>query len=553
MLLGAVGFVLLIAAVNVANLQLNRGVTRQTEIATRIALGAGSGRLFRQLLVENVILVLFGGALGIFVAFVGIRLFVMVAPNFYPPSEEIGIDGTVLIFTLAVCIVTGLVSGVVPGLRATKFDLHAALKQAGRGADRGMRLGRRALVVSEIGLAMVLLVGAGLMINSYARATSVQMGLNPDNVLRSQIILMGMDRYRARYSGNHYAATPAVARFYTQALDRLAALPGVESVGLTSVLPPGGGLSVPFRVIGGRGIPDDSAAQYHEVNADFFRAMRVPLLRGRVFSARDSETAPGVVLINETFARRFFPVGDPIGQSIQTNLTAANPALQPDRVREVVGVVGDVRMDFRAEFVPIMYVPYQQHMTDYAGNSQLAIHTIKNFVIRTSSDPMRVAPAVRQVFAEADSSVAVGGLVPMRTSLSAAADRQAFWMRLLGIFAGLGVFLAAVGIYGVVSYSVEQRTREFGIRATLGAQNADILRLVLREGLGITMIGLLLGLAGAFAATRLIENQLFGVSRMDPLTITGTAFVLLTISLLACFIPAWRTTKLDPLLALRVD
>jgi putative ABC transport system permease protein len=553
LLLGAVGFVLLIAAVNVANLQLNRGVTRQSEIATRIALGAGSWRLFRQLLIENVILVLVGGALGIFVAFVGIRLFVTLAPNFYPPSEEIGIDGTVLLFTLGVCIATGILSGVVPGLRATKFDLHGALKQAGRGADRGMRLGRRALVVSEIGLAMVLLIGAGLMINSYARATGVQMGLDPDNVLRSQTILMGMDRYRTRFSGNHSAATPAVSQFYAQVLERLAVMPGVESVGLTSVLPPGGGLRVRFRVLGGKGLPDDSAADYHEVSAGFFNTMRVPVLRGRAFSERDTEAAAGAIIVNETFARRFFPGEDPIGQSIQAQITAPNPKLQPDRVREVVGVVGDVRMDFRAEFVPIMYVPYQQHLTDYPGNNELAVHTIKTFVVRTSSDPMSIVPAVRRVFAEADSRVAVGGLMPMRASLSAAADGQAFWMRLLGIFAALGVFLAAVGIYGVVSYSVEQRTREFGIRATLGAQNSDILKLVLREGIGVTVIGLVLGLAGAFASTRLIQNQLFGVSRMDPLTISTVAFVLVTISLLACLIPAWRTTKLDPLLALRVE
>jgi ABC-type antimicrobial peptide transport system permease subunit len=234
-------------------------------------------------------------------------------------------------------------------------------------------------------------------------------------------------------------------------------------------------------------------------------------------------------------------------------MMAANQTLEQDRVREVVGVMGDVRMDFRAEFVPIMYVPYQQHLTDYPGNNQLAVHTIKTFVVRTSSDPMSFAPAVRRVFADADSRVAVGGLIPMRAALSAAADGQAFWMRLLGIFAALGLFLAAVGIYGVVSYSVEQRTREFGIRATLGAQNSDILKLVLREGVLVTVIGLVLGLAGALVSTRLIQSQLFGVSRMDPLTIMAVAFVLVSISLLACLIPARRTTKLDPLLALRVE
>jgi putative ABC transport system permease protein len=554
MLLGAVGFVLLIAAVNVANLQLNRGVTRQSEIATRIALGAGRWRLLQQLVIENVMLVLTGGILGVLVAFEGVRLFVAVAPNFYPPSNEIAIDGTVLLFTLAVCLVTGVLSGLVPALGALKFDVHTVLKQAGRGADGGMRLRvRRALVVSEIALAMVLLVGAGLMINSYARMTGMQMGLDPDNVLRAQTVLMGMDQFRTRYSGNHMAAKPAVSRFYGQVLERLAAVPGVESVGFTSALPPGSGLRVPFRVIGGGPLPDDTVAEYHEVSARFFDAVRVPLLRGRAFAETDHETAPGVIIINETFARQFLSGRDPIGQSIQVDMTRDNPSLAQDRIREVVGVVGDVRMDVRRELVPIVYVPYQQHLTDYAGNNYLAVHTIKHFVVRTSSDPMRAAPAVRRAFADVDASVAPIGVMPMREALSAAAGGQAFWMRLLGIFAGLGVFLAAVGIYGVISYSVEQRTREFGIRATLGAQNADILKLVLREGIVVTLIGLVIGIGGAFAATRLIQNQLFGVSRMDPTTIAAVTLLLLGVSLVACFIPARRTTRLDPLLALRVE
>jgi putative ABC transport system permease protein len=554
MLLGAVAFVLLIAAANVANLQLNRGVTRQTEIATRIALGAGRWRVFRQLVIENIILVLLGGGLGVLVALIGIRLFVVVAPTFYPPSDEIGIDRTVLLFTLAVSLVTGLLSGVVPGLRASKLDLQAVLKQGGRGADGGARLGlRRFLVVLETSLAMVLLVGAGLMMNSYAHATSVEMGLDPDNVLRTQIILMGMDRYRTRFSGNHYAATPAVARYYTQALEQLAALPGVESVGMSSVLPPGGGFPIPFRIIGGGQAPGDAAAQYHEVSENFFSAIRVPLIRGRMFSDRDGQAGPRVAIVNDAFARRFFGGADPLGQSIQANINGANPQLEDDRVREIVGVVGNVRMDFRAEFAPIVYVPYGQHLTDYAGNGELAIHTIKHFAIRAAADPMSLAASVRRVFAAVDSNVAIGTVVPMRSSLSLAAGAQAFWMRLLGIFAGLGVFLAAVGIYGVIAYSVQQRTREFGIRATLGARNADILKLVLWEGIAVSIAGLVIGIGGAFAATRLIQNQLFGVSRMDPTTIAVVGMLLLGVSIVACLIPARRTAKLDPVLALRSE
>jgi putative ABC transport system permease protein len=523
-------------------------------MATRIALGANRWRLFRQLVIENVMLVLLGGVLGIAVAIAGIKLFVAVAPGFYPPSQEIGLNGPVLLFTLLVCVGTGLLSGLAPGLRASNPDLHGSLKQGARGGTSGLRIQlRRVLVVSEIALAMILLVGAGLMINSYARATSVDMGLDPDRVLRVQVSVMGMDKYRTRYSGNHYAATPAVSRLHSQLLDRIAALPGVESVATTSSLPPGGGFPIPFRVLGGRAVPPDSAAAYHEVSADFFKTMRVPVRRGRMFTDRDNETAPGVVVVNETFVRQFLSGTDPIGQSIQVNMNEANPKLAPDRLREVVGIVGDVRTGFRREFEPIMYVPYQQHLVDYPTNGHLAIHTIKEFVARSSGDPMSLAPMVRKILSELDPSVAAGPMMPVRESLSAAAGAQQFWMQLLGIFAGLGVFLAAIGIYGVVSYSVEQRTHEFGLRTALGAQKSDIMKLVLREGAAVTLIGLVLGTAGAYASTRLIENQLFGVGRMDPVTIATVAAVLLAISLFACLIPARRTTKLDPLLALRVD
>ena len=553
MLLGAVGFVLLIAAVNVANLQLNRGVTRQTEMATRIALGAGRWRLFRQLVIENLMLVLAGGALGLLVALVGIRLFVRLAPNFYPPSDEIGLNGTVLLFTLAVCVATAFLSGLVPGFRASKPDLHTSLKQGARGSAGGLRLQvRRVLVVAEIALAMILLVGAGLMINSYARVTSVEMGLDPDNVLTLEVSLMGMDKYRTRHGTNHYEATPEIARFHAQALQRLAAIPGVESVGATSVLPPGGAPGVAFQIIG-RSVPQNVGAEIQEVSPDFFSTMRIPLRRGRTFSGDDHEAARGVVIVNETFAREFFGGEDPIGQSIQVELTGGNPVLTRDRLREVVGVVGDVRTGLRSQFGPTVYVPYQQHLTDYPGFAYFGLHAIKDFAVRTSGDPLALVPAVRQAFAAIDPDVAVTGLLPMRATLSAAAGQQSFWMRLLGIFAGLGVFLAAIGIYGVVSYSVEQRTHEFGIRTTMGAQNGDIMRLVLGEGLRVTLIGLAIGIAGAYAATRLIEGFLFGVTRMDPMTIAAVAVVLLGVSLLACYIPSRRTMKLDPLLALRVE
>jgi putative ABC transport system permease protein len=556
MLLGAVAFVLLIAAVNVANLQLNRGARRQAEMATRTALGAGRWRLFRQLLIENVTLTLFGGALGLLVAIEGISLFVLLAPNFYPPSDEITLNAPVLLFTLGVCLVTGILSGLAPGFRGSNPDLSASLKEGGRGVAGQVRLGlRRVLVVSEIALAMVLLVGAGLMINSYARLTSVDVGMEPDNVLAMEVNLFGMDRFRVRHGGNHWSATPAISNLYTRALEQLALLPGVESVGATSNLPPRGGQGVPFKIVGKAAPANDQLPQsgYHEVSPRFFETMGIPLLRGRAFNDRDSETGPGVTIISETFARQFFGDEDPIGQSIQAVMNTSNPKLAGDRVREIVGVVRDIRMGFRSEFAPIIYVPYRQSLTDYESNFTLSIHAIQDFVVRTSGDPASLAPAVRRAFAEVDASVALANISTMEERLSSLAGAQIFWMRLLGIFAGLGMFLAAIGVYGVISYAVEQRTHEFGIRTALGAGESDILRLVLREGFVVIVCGLAIGIGGAYAATRLISNQLFGITPMDPATIIAVAVVLIAVAFLACYIPGRRAAKLDPLSALRVE
>jgi putative ABC transport system permease protein len=556
MLLGAVAFVLLIASVNVANLQLNRGVKRQAEMATRTALGAGRWRLFRQLLIENVTVTLFGGVLGLAVALEGIRLFILLAPNFYPPSDEISVNGPVMLFTLGVCLISGILSGLVPGFRGSNPDLSASLKEGGRGVVARARLGiRRALVVAELALAMVLLVGAGLMIQSYTRLMGTSMGLDPENVLTMQVNLFGMDRYRLRHASNHYSATPEISNFYAKATDRLALLPGVQSVASTSNLPPRFGSILPFRIVGKPTAGGDAGPQtaYYEVSPGFFQTMRIPLLRGRSFTDIDNENAPGVAIVSEALAQQYFGDDDPIGQSILADMNSQNPRLPGDRVRQIVGVVRDIRMDFRSESMPTVYVPDRQNLTDYQSNGNLGIHAIHDFVIRTSSNPTRLAAAVRKAFADADVSVAVTDIMPMRERLSQLAGDQEFWMRLLGIFAGLGMFLAAIGVYGVISYTVEQRTHEFGIRATLGAQDSDILRLVLREGLVVTLIGLVIGVGGAYGATRLLTNQLFGVTPMDPDTIGAVALVLIVVAFLACYIPGRRATKLDPLSALRME
>jgi putative ABC transport system permease protein len=557
LLLGAVGFVLLIAAVNVANLQLSRSVTRQSELATRVALGAGRGRLIRLLVTENILLALVGGALGIAVAYVGKSLFVALAPDFYPPTEDITISPAVLLFTFGVSVLTGILAGLVPAFRASRPDFQEALKQSARGGGSGIRQGlRRALVVMEVALALVLLVGAGLMINSYARVMRVDMGFKPDNLLTMEINLSGLERYRTRHNVRHFSVTPQVANFYGEAMDRVSALPGVRSVGLTTGLPPRLTSNLPFRIVGEAGDPGDNGriAQYHEVSEDYFETMGIGLVRGRVFTRADNEAAAGVVVVNETLARQFFGNADPLGQVVEVRINQGNPELADDRPREIVGIVSDTRMRLQDDPMPMMYVPYRQHLWDYAGTGPFYIHARKDFAIRTAAaDPMVLASAVRQIVADVDASVAVDNIMPMRERLSESAGNERFWLRLLGLFAGLAVFLATVGIYAVISYAVEQRAHEFGIRSALGAGPSDILRLVVREGFIVTLIGLVIGIGAAFALTRLIANQLHDVKPMDPLTIATVALVLTAVAMLACVIPGRRAAKVDPLRALRIE
>ena len=556
LLLGAVGFVLLIATVNVANLQLSRSVTRQSEMATRVALGAGRSRLIRQLVTENVLLALVGGGLGIVVAYVGIWVFVTLAPDFYPPTQDIAIRPAVLLFTFGVSVLTGIVAGLVPAIRVSRPDLQDAIKQSARGGSSGIRQGiRRALIVVEVALALILLVGAGLMINSYSRVMRVDTGMRPDNLLTMEINLSGLSRYRTRRNVAHFSVTPQVAIFYGEVMDRIRALPGVRSVGVTSGLPPRTGMNPPFRVIGQPGDPNDNSrrALFHEVSEEYFATTGITLVRGRVFTQSDGETAPKVAIINETLARQYFEGGDALGQILQVRMNLNNPSLADDAPREIVGVVADTRSRLQEEPRPMIYIPYQQHLWDYAGTGPFYVHAQKDFAIRTVGDPMELARAVRQVVEEVDPSVAVDNIVPMRERLSVSAGDERFWLRLLGLFAGLAVFLAIVGIYGVISYAVEQRAHEFSIRTALGADRKDIIRLVLREGLIVTLAGLVVGIAGAFGLTRLIASQLYGVGAMDPLTIAVVALLLTVVAMLACVIPARQAAKAHPLRALRVE
>jgi putative ABC transport system permease protein len=557
LLLGAVAFVLLISAVNVANLQLSRSVTRQSEMATRVALGAGRWRLIRQLLTENVLLALLGGVLGIAVAYLGVWVFVTLAPGFYGPSEDIAIRPAVLLFTFGVSVATGILAGLFPALRVSRPDLQDSLKQSARGSASGIRQGiRRALIVVEVAMALVLLVGAGLMINSYARVMRVDMGFAPEQLLTMEINLSGLSRYRTRRNAAHFSVTPQVSELYREVMERVRSLPGVRSVAVTSGLPPRDTFTLPFRIVGQPGDQSNEfrSAEYYEVSAEFFETMGVGLRRGRAFTEADGENAAGVAVINETLARQYFGDTDPLGQVIEARINQNNPSLADDRPREIVGVVADIRMRQRDQPTPMIYVPYQQHLTDYAGTGPFYLHARVDFAIRTElADPTAVARAVREIVVDVDPSVAVDNIVPMRERLFDSAANERFWLRLLGLFGALAVFLATVGIYGVIAYAVEQRAHEFSIRTALGAGRSDIIMLVVREGLIVTVIGILIGLGAAFGLTRLIASQLYGVTATDPLTLVVVVLVLTAIAMLACVVPARHAANAEPLKALRVE
>jgi predicted permease len=371
-----------------------------------------------------------------------------------------------------------------------------------------------------------------------------------------EINLSGLSRYRTRHNAAHFSVTPQVAEFHREVMERVRALPGVRSVAVTSGLPPRQSITVPFRVVGQAGDPNDEFrnAQYYEVSAEYFETMGVGVRRGRTFTDADAETAPGVAVINETMARQYFADTDPLGQILEARINQGNSALAEDRPREIVGVVADTRMRMRDDPRPMIYVPYQQHLVDYAGTGPFYLHARKDFVIRTElADPTTLTRAVRQIVADVDASVAVDNVIPMRERLFDSAANDRFWLRLLGLFAGLAVFLATVGIYGVIAYAVEQRAHEFSIRTALGAGRRDIVMLVVREGLIVTVVGIVIGLAAAFGLTRLIASQLYGVTATDPLTIVVVVLLLTVIAMLACVLPARHAASAEPLRALRVE
>ena len=534
-LFGAVTFVTLIACANVANLLLARAVSRHTEMAIRAALGAGTWHIVRQLLTESLLISLTGGACGLLLAAWGIDLLLALSPQNLPRINAIGINGPVLGFTLAISIVTGVLFGLLPALKAAQPGLNEVLKGGSKASVSGVGRNwlRSALIVGELALAVILLTGAGLLINSFIRLNRVELGFQPENVLAAGLNL----------SPNKYPKGENRVAFLQLLQEQVKSLPGVRSVSFTSTLPfSGGGVGSSFKIKGREWPANEKMpmAGTFTVMPDYFATMGMPLLQGRQFTDSDDKSRPGAVIINEAFARQYFPNESPLGQSVTPG---ANREKDTPAEFQVVGVIGDARgAALDKEPRPEIYTPYRQ--TPW---------TFGQLVIRTDNDALSLAGAVRRQIKSLDPGQTVPGVNTVDNLIARSIKPQRFNLLLLSIFAATGLLLAFVGIYGVMSYHVADRTREIGVRMALGAQPADVLKLVLRQGARLTLLGVVTGLAGAFGLTRLMAGFLYGVTPSDPLTFAGGSVLLLLVAALACYLPARRATKVDPMIALRYE
>ncbi len=528
-LLAAVGVLVLIACANVANLLLVRASAREKEIAIRTAMGAGRGRIVTQMLAESLVLALAGGTLGLLLAWLAITPIQTLGAGSVPRVADITLDRTVLGFALLVSLATGLIFGMAPAWQAARSGPAAALKEGGRSSSStGGRRVRTVLLVGEVALSLVLLVGATLLLRSFAKLTGVDPGFKSDHVLAFRVALPRIA----------YPQPPNVVAFYDRLLERLGAMPGVEAAAAVHQLPMRGSYVLSFSIEGRPPtLPGaDLSANYRVISPDYFEAAGIPLLKGRVFAAQDAGKAPMVAIVDEAFARRHFTGEDPIGKGIDIGNGT-------DGYFRVVGVVGSVHHEgLDATPGPTMYVPYMQDA--FSGMWVL---------VRTTGTPSQFAGTARAVVRDIDPDLPAFSMAPLNEVVTDSVADRRFAMLLLGVFAAVAVFLAAVGLYGVVAYSVSQRTQEIGLRMAIGAEPRDVLRMVVGSGMRMALAGVVIGLAVALALTGLVASMLFGITPFDPMSYLATATVLLGVSALACYVPARRAMAVDPLVALRAE
>lgn len=540
-LLGSVAFVLLIACVNVANLTLARTFSRQKEIAIRSAMGASSGRVLRQILVESVLLAVIGGAVGLAFAHFGVQLIMAFLADKVPHTTEVGLNLSVLVFTLVISVCTGILAGVLPGLRLSRPNVNEALKQGlGRtDSDSGGHRTRSVLVIAEVALSLVLLFGAGLMIRSFQQLQRVNPGFESQNVMT-----MTLSVARSKF----HSPLQQTA-FYQQVLQRVRTLPSVQAAGVIDNVPlDGGGSHQPIAIEGrpALAMADQPEVDVRLASPGYLSSMRIPIVRGRDFNESDAAGRPAVILISDTMAKEFWPGEDPVGKRLTLTFF-------PDVVREIVGVVGDVKMDGLDQTRPSssLYMPMAQLTTPAALGDFRSFPMI--LVMRTSNNPGGIVAAATNAVREIDSEIPVRDVLSMDDVMAKSVSQQRFNMMLLGVFGVLALLLAAMGIYSVLSYSVRRRVPEIGIRLALGAKLADVLRMVVLEGMKPVAMGVALGIAGAFVLGRLLASLIFSVKATDPVTFLSTAALLALISLVACIVPAYRATRIDPVSALRYE